>query len=88
MQCHQFPVDNNMCIQSQANKIETSTHHTTPHPIYNEGSQYNKPHRTNQKHQHNQDKTDNFLSVEDEKFINKLVEAICNSDWGKRTLWF
>ena len=80
MRCDQFPVDNNMCIQSQT--VEASLPKTVnpfavwPSSNVADGKNVgrNQLNQTGEK--------------DEDKFYKRLLDLICNSDWGKLLLYF
>lgn len=76
MQCNLFPIENNMCIESQQQQQQTTT--TTDKSInHNVGQSSIRGNNNNKINQSNNNRT------EMEQFQRKLMNSICNSDWGK-----
>ena len=70
MSCDQFPVDNNMCIQSQANKPPETVSVSPFKPNWSRVS-------SNGNVSESEDKSHN------DKFYRQLLDVICKSEWGK-----
>nr|XP_027204764.1 secreted frizzled-related protein 2-like [Dermatophagoides pteronyssinus] len=74
MQCNLFPIENNMCIESQQQQQQTTT--TTDKSInHNVGQSSIRGNNNNKINQSNNNRT------EMEQFQRKLMNSICNSDW-------
>lgn len=73
MRCDYFPLDNNMCIQSQAGRPNTPPQSRPAHP--RAPSSRDQP------------KVNQTASSEDEKIFRRVLDFICKSDWGKMLLF-
>lgn len=76
MQCNLFPIDNNMCIESQTipNQASSIDHNDFDNRSESQSSGREKGSRINP----NRDRNKLDPSIQ-----RSLLEGFCNSDWGK-----
>ena len=79
MRCNQFPVDNNMCIQSQSGQ------QTPPKTAPNSSDDWSKVDLGNGVPNRPKANKTGASAQEEDKFYRRLLDLICKSDWGMLT---